>query len=58
MTTETKVNRRKPGNVAEFDIRSCAQAKVNKALAADDKIALYRQMVAIRRFEERSLRAY
>lgn len=58
MATKTKVNRRKPGSVAEFDIRSCAQAKVNKALAADDKIALYRRMVAIRRFEERSLRAY
>lgn len=33
-------------------------APVNAALTADDKIALYRKMVRIRRFEERSLRAY
>lgn len=34
------------------------QAPVNAALSADQKIDLYRTMVRIRRFEERSLRAY
>jgi pyruvate dehydrogenase E1 component alpha subunit len=33
-------------------------APINAALSKDDRIALYRQMVRIRRFEERSLRAY
>jgi pyruvate dehydrogenase E1 component alpha subunit len=35
-----------------------ALAPVNADLSAEQKIALYRQMVRIRRFEERSLRAY
>ena len=35
-----------------------ARAPVNAKLSADAKIDLYRQMVRIRRFEERSLRAY
>ena len=35
-----------------------AQAPVNATLAKADKIALFRKMVRIRRFEERSLRAY
>ncbi len=34
------------------------QAPVNARLSAEQKIELYRQMVRIRRFEERSLRAY
>jgi len=34
------------------------KAAANKALTAEQKIELFRQMVAIRRFEERSLRAY
>jgi pyruvate dehydrogenase E1 component alpha subunit len=33
-------------------------APVNAALSAEQKVGLYRQMVRIRRFEERSLRAY
>ncbi|ACB76128.1 pyruvate dehydrogenase (acetyl-transferring) E1 component subunit alpha [Opitutus terrae] len=33
-------------------------APVNAGLTADDKIGLYRKMMRIRRFEERSLRAY
>jgi pyruvate dehydrogenase E1 component alpha subunit len=33
-------------------------APVNASLPAEQKVALYRQMVRIRRFEERSLRAY
>lgn len=35
-----------------------AKAPVNARLSAEDKIELYRKMVRIRRFEERSLRAY
>ena len=33
-------------------------SQINQALNPDDKIELYQQMVRIRRFEERSLRAY
>ena len=33
-------------------------SQINQALKPDDKIELYQQMVRIRRFEERSLRAY
>jgi len=35
-----------------------ASAPVNAALSRDDRLDLYRTMVRIRRFEERSLRAY
>ena len=35
-----------------------ASAAINASLSADEKIALYRIMVRIRRFEERSLRSY
>ena len=35
-----------------------SRAPVNARLSNDEKIELYRKMVRIRRFEERSLRAY
>jgi pyruvate dehydrogenase E1 component alpha subunit len=35
-----------------------ARAKINAALSKDQKLELYRTMLRIRRFEERSLRAY
>ena len=35
-----------------------AEAPINKSLTADDKIALYRKMAQIRRFEQVSLRHY
>lgn len=35
-----------------------ASAEINSSLSAEEKIELYRQMMRIRRFEERSLRAY
>ena len=35
-----------------------ASASVNQTLSAEEKIGFYDQMVRIRRFEERSLRAY
>lgn len=37
---------------------SCATAPINASLKPDEKINLHRTMVRIRRFEERSLRAY
>jgi pyruvate dehydrogenase E1 component alpha subunit len=37
---------------------AAASAAINSALSAEQKIELYRKMVRIRRFEERSLRAY
>ncbi|WRQ87720.1 pyruvate dehydrogenase (acetyl-transferring) E1 component subunit alpha [Actomonas aquatica] len=39
-------------------ITDAAKAAINAQLSADEKIELYRKMVRIRRFEERSLRAY
>ncbi|HEY5079295.1 MAG TPA: thiamine pyrophosphate-dependent enzyme, partial [Opitutaceae bacterium] len=47
--THTEAPAAKPGH---------ALAPVNAALSGAQKVALYRQMVRIRRFEERSLRAY
>ncbi len=44
---------RDDGNAAGF-----GRAPVNAGLSADGKIGLFRTMVRIRRFEERSLRAY
>lgn len=41
-----------------LDTAAYADHPVNAALSADDKIALYRQMIRIRRFEERCLKAY
>ncbi len=40
------------------DTPSAATADINSSLSAEEKIELYRQMMRIRRFEERSLRAY
>ena len=38
--------------------KNFSTAPINKALSREDKIDLYRTIVGIRRFEERSLRAY
>ena len=38
--------------------KNFATAPINKTLSKEDKIDLYRNIVGIRRFEERSLRAY
>ena len=38
--------------------KNFATAPINKSLSKEDKIDLYRTIVGIRRFEERSLRAY
>jgi pyruvate dehydrogenase E1 component alpha subunit len=42
----------------DADPRAFAEAPVNKSLSNEDKIGCLRDMVRIRRFEERSLRAY
>ena len=52
----TAISDRKPESSAE--VASHAHAPVNAALSAEGKIELFRKMVRIRRFEERSLRAY
>jgi pyruvate dehydrogenase E1 component alpha subunit len=55
---------KKPSATAETqseagtDKSGFASAPVNASLSAERKIELYRQMVRIRRFEERSIRAY
>jgi pyruvate dehydrogenase E1 component alpha subunit len=41
-----------------MDAEDFASAPINSELSPEKKIELYRQMVQIRRFEERSLRAY
>jgi pyruvate dehydrogenase E1 component alpha subunit len=53
-TSATSVGQRDPGT-GKPDL---GRAPVNAALSAEQKIGLYRLMVRIRRFEERSLRAY
>jgi pyruvate dehydrogenase E1 component alpha subunit len=51
---EPKVKKDKEdGKVSQY-----ASVPVNKKLTAEDKIELLRQMIRIRRFEERSLKAY
>jgi pyruvate dehydrogenase E1 component alpha subunit len=44
--------------VSKDTTNNAASAAINQGLSADEKLELYRQMVRIRRFEERSLRAY
>ena len=39
-------------------LKNFTKAPINKSLSKDEKIDLYRMIVGIRRFEERSLRAY
>ncbi len=45
-------------DVIEVDVDALAQEHVNAMLSAEDKLRLYTDMLRIRRFEERSLRAY
>jgi pyruvate dehydrogenase E1 component alpha subunit len=52
---------KKPSATADTDGAANANASsapINARLSADEKIELYRKMVRIRRFEERSLRSY
>ncbi|MEX2044731.1 MAG: pyruvate dehydrogenase (acetyl-transferring) E1 component subunit alpha [Opitutus sp.] len=57
MSKKTSTKTRKPaGQKVKGSVH--ARAPINARLSRDERIALYRQMVRIRRFEERSLRAY
>jgi pyruvate dehydrogenase E1 component alpha subunit len=47
-----------PGASSDSGAAPAASAAVNQRLSAEDRIGLFRTMVRIRRFEERSLRAY
>lgn len=47
-----------PSKAKKAETGSFAAAAVNKELSKEEKIGLYRTIIAIRRFEERSLRAY
>ncbi len=49
---------KKSTNTADVASSGSEKAPINAQLSPDAKIELYRQMVRIRRFEERSLRAY
>lgn len=51
----TTAEKKSDDGVKNSDFR---QAPINAGLTAEEKIELYRKMVRIRRFEERSLRAY
>lgn len=44
--------------MSENTTSKSTNAEINKSLSSADKLELYRQMMRIRRFEERSLRAY
>jgi pyruvate dehydrogenase E1 component alpha subunit len=52
-TTKKKSTSKTPAKITDF-----AAAPINKALSKEAKIDLFRTIVGIRRFEERSLRAY
>ncbi len=54
MSTKSK----SPKKAAAKKVTAVSDVDVNKDLSAEDKIELYAKMVRIRRFEERSLRAY
>ena len=55
---------KKPSAIADIKAESAvkatdyALAPINAALSSTQRIELYRTMIRIRRFEERSLRAY
>jgi pyruvate dehydrogenase E1 component alpha subunit len=53
---------KKPASTKKSEVTApgydARQAPINAKLGADEKIALYRDMVRIRRFEERCLRSY
>ncbi len=59
--TVSTQRKKKTDSTAEKDNASpvnYAQADINRNLSKDDKIKLYTDMVRVRRFEERTLRAY
>ena len=52
-SVEQKIDR-----IDDVDISDFSKTQINEALSSEEKIVLYSQMLRIRRFEERSLRAY
>jgi len=57
--TKDDTMEKKDSGSASLEVREdFASHDLNKNLSVEDKIKLYDQMVRIRRFEERSLRAY
>ncbi len=58
MSKKKTINESNKPCLAELDHRACADAPVNKAMTKEQKLHLLRQMVRIRRFEERSQKSY
>ena len=52
-SAEQKIDHIDDVNISDF-----SKTQINQALSSEEKLVLYSQMVRIRRFEERSLRAY
>ena len=52
-SAEQKIDHIDDVNISDF-----SKTQINQALSNEEKLVLYSQMVRIRRFEERSLRAY
>jgi pyruvate dehydrogenase E1 component alpha subunit len=57
-TKDDTMEKKDSGSTSLEALEDFASHDLNKNLSAEDKIRLYDQMVRIRRFEERSLRAY
>jgi pyruvate dehydrogenase E1 component alpha subunit len=57
-TKDDTMEKKDSGSTSLEALEDFASHDLNKNLSAEDKIKLYDQMVRIRRFEERSLRAY
>lgn len=58
MSTQTKTKVSKADSWQVADVAELAKLDVNKRMSKEEKVRLYTLMVRIRRFEERSLRAY
>lgn len=58
MSTKTKSTVSKADSWQVADVAELAKLDVNKRMSKEEKVRLYTLMVRIRRFEERSLRAY
>ena len=58
MTKKTNASADKKADASVTPTSTSASAPINQKLGKEDRIELYRTMLRIRRFEERSLRAY
>ena len=57
MATKTQKTKREP-KAAQSTAKDFKAAPINAQLSGEEKIELYRTILGIRRFEERSLQAY